>query len=125
MILRTDTIGTVENPTKDDIKKAIIYADGKNFHEGFFVNLLKDDYQGDYLSISIGTKDNGHLITYRSNNKKVTCTQRLDNLTSSILMIKYLEGDESWINDYNWKDHISTAFFKGIETLIKSRDSNS
>ena len=120
MILRTDTIGKIENPTEDDIKNAICYADNKKACVGDFVNLMTDsEYDGDFLSISLNVKDTGHSITLKMDDNKMTCTANFDDNKSKELAIRYLYGDLSWIHDYKWKDHISKTFLKNLGLLAK------
>ena len=56
MILRTDTVGHFDNPTEEDIKKAISYPNG-NFHENDIVKLMMN--KKSYLAVWIGKKENG------------------------------------------------------------------
>ena len=120
MILRTDTIGKIENPTEDDVKNAICYADNKKAYVGDFVNLLTDsEYDGDFLSISLNVKDTGHSITLKVDDNKMTCTEKFHDKKSKELAIGYLHGDVSWILDFKWKDQISKTFIKNLELLAK------
>ncbi len=119
MILRSDTIGIIENPTEVDIKNAICYADNKKAYVGYFVNLLTDvEYDGDFLSISLNTKDIGHSITLRIGDDKITCTDNFKNETSRELATRYLHRDISWIHEYKWKEHMSKAFIKNLEKIV-------
>lgn len=120
MILRTDTIGRIDNPTEVDIKKAVFYADNKKAYVGDFVNVLTDvEYDGDFLSISLNVKDIGHSITLKVGADKITCTNNFNNKTSRELATRYLHGDVSWIHEYNWKDHMSKTFLKNLKNIVK------
>ena len=123
MILRTDTIGHYENPTEDDIKKAISYADG-DFCENDIVKLIMND--GYYLAVWIGKKENGHRLVFRHGEDIfVECDKKLTSETAIQIMIKYLHQDISWFKEYKWNQSIGEKFLEATEFLMRMKSEQS
>ena len=117
MILRTDTIGHFENPTEDDIQKAISYANG-DVCENDIVKLMINDES--YLAVWIGKKENGHRLVFRHGKDIfVECDKKIDSNSAIQIMTKYLRRDMSWFKKYNWNQSIGKKFLEATEFLIR------
>ncbi len=116
MILRTDTIGHFENPTELNIQSAISYI-GENASKCDIVKLMVDD--ANFICIWIGDKKTGHTLELKFNSIKKTCKEKFDSENAIKIMIKYLHGDLSWINDYSWEKSISQKFLENITLLAR------
>ena len=97
MILRTDTIGHFDDPKEKHIQSSISYP-GENASENDLVKLMIDEEN--YLCVWIGKKETGHTLELRVKSAKITCKERFGSETAIRVMIKYLHGDISWVNQY-------------------------
>lgn len=116
MILRTDTIGHFEKPTETNIREAISYP-GENAKENDLVKLMIDDEN--YLCVWIGRKESGHLLELRCGSNKVACKTRLNSETAIQIMVKYLNGEMSWIDEFSWKKPIFQKFLENLQILTE------
>lgn len=120
MMLFSDTIGRKEQPTEEDIKKAIAYA-GEKFNVNDLVKLEID--QDNYLSVWIGDKQTGHRLEIRRRGaKNQEIILHIDSYTASKLMISYLNGSIDWMKDYQWKKTAVVQFLDNLE-LLQNRKS--
>jgi hypothetical protein len=120
MILRTDTIGKIKDPNENDIGRAVCYADGEMARVGDIVNLMTDaEYEGDFVSLYLNTKEVGHTLNIRIGGSKMECSRRFDNETAISNLIMYAKGDLSWIHDLEWKEPISSVLIRNILNLAK------
>jgi hypothetical protein len=116
MILRTDTIGHFEKPTEANIREAISYP-GENARENDLVKLMIDDEN--CLCVWIGRKESGHLLEFRCRSNKVACKTRLNSETAIQIMVKYLNGGMSWIDEFSWEKSISQKFLENLQILTE------
>ena len=115
MMLFSDTIGRKEQPTEDDIKKAIAYG-GEKFRVNDLVKLEID--QDNYLSIWIGDKETGHRLEIRQSGvRNRECIPHFDSETAIKLMISYLNGNIDWMKEYQWKKTAAVQFIENTELL--------
>ena len=119
MKLVSDTIGRKDNPTEKHIRDAIAFSDGD---EGFcsedIVRLQID--QDNYLVIWIGNKQTGHrLELIQKGNKAIECVSRFDSERAIQLMTSYLNGNITWIKEYQWKKPVIQEFLDNLEHLRK------
>jgi hypothetical protein len=117
MILRTDTIGHFENPTEINIKSAISHP-GENASENDLVKLVID--AENYLCVWIGKEKKGHTLELRIKSVKATCKKRFDSENSIRLMIRYLGGDITWVNEYSWEKSASQRLMESIQLLRRN-----
>jgi hypothetical protein len=114
MILRTDTIGHFERPTEMNIRAAISYP-GENARENDLVKLMVDDEN--YLCLWIGKKEAGHILELRWHSNKIMCKKRLNSESAIQFMVKYLQGDISWLDELSWEKPISQKFLENLHIL--------
>jgi hypothetical protein len=117
MILRTDTIGHFEDPTEINIKSAISYP-GENASENDLVKLVID--AENYLCVWIGKEEEGHILELRIKSVKATCKKRFDSENAIQLMIRYLGGDITWVNEYSWEKSASQKLMESIQLLRRN-----
>jgi hypothetical protein len=118
MELRTDTIGHFDNPTENNIRDAVIYS-GEGGQEGDIVKLMIDDEH--FLSIWVGQRSIGHRLTLRSGGWKLDSAEKLSSETVVDLMIKYLHGDSSTLNELQWIRPIDRVFLDNIMKFKNSK----
>jgi len=116
MILRTDTIGHFEFPTEMSIRSAILYP-GEKASKNDLVKLAIDD--NNYLCIWIGKKEIGHTLELKIKSIKRTCKEKLDSKNAIQVMIKYLNGEIAWINEYLWDKSISQKLLENLQLLSR------
>ena len=121
MKLVSDTIGRKDNATEKDIKNAIAYSDGD---EGFgiedIVRLEVD--QDNYMVFWIGSRQTGHrLELIQSGKDTIECVHMFDSKKAIQLMTNYLNGNITWVKEYQWKTPIIAQLLNNLEHLRKSR----
>ncbi|MDD5699101.1 MAG: hypothetical protein PHH77_10840 [Victivallaceae bacterium] len=117
MQLRTDTIGQVNNPAEEDIKRAISYPDNI-IHKNDIVKLqINEDY---YICFWIGTEKEGHKLFIKFGEKQLECNKTFTSNAAVEIMIKYLHRDMSWFKNYTWNQPISEIFLENLQILMKS-----
>jgi len=121
MKLVSDTIGRKDNPTEKHIRDAIVYSDGEGgFCSEDLVRLQID--QDNYLVIWIGNKQTGHrLELIQKGNKAIECVSRFDSETAIQLMTGYLNGNISWVKEYQWKKPLIQELLDNLEHLRKTK----
>ncbi len=121
MKLISDTIGRKINATEKDIRNAIAYADGE---EGFNIEdivRLEID-QDNYLVFWIGNRQTGHrLELIQSGKDRIECVSMFDSEKAIQLMINYLNGNITWVKEYQWKTPIIVELINNLEYLRKTR----
>ncbi len=117
MILRTDTIGHFEKPTEQNLKDAISYPN-LTVRENDIVKLQVND--NCYIAVWIGSKEKGHRLVVRFDDRKVECASRIDSATAIELMKKYLNSDMSWFKSYSWDQPIVEKLLENIKRLTNS-----
>ena len=119
MKLVSDTIGRKDNATEKDIRNAIAYADGE---EGFGIEdivRLEID-QDNYLVFWIGNRQSGHrLELIQSGKNTIECVSMFDSEKAIQLMINYLNGNITWVKEYQWKTPMIVELFDNLEYLRK------
>lgn len=121
MKLVSDTIGRKDNPTEKDIRNAIAYADGE---EGFGIEdivRLEID-QDNYLVFWIGNRQTGHrLELIQSGKNTIECVSMFDSEKAIQLMTNYLNGNITWVKEYQWKKPMILELYDNLEYLRKTR----
>lgn len=89
MILRTDTIGHIENPMENDIVRAFFPTKG-NKRPNDIIKLQIDE--GNYLCVWLGYSQNDNTLIYCKDYKQKRCSSKFECEQLIKLFIQYLNG---------------------------------
>ncbi|ERN41088.1 hypothetical protein KR51_00023480 [Rubidibacter lacunae KORDI 51-2] len=121
MRLQSNTIGYVDNPTEKDIQRS--FHDEWEDVAGNFYALIRDDgttlcsISGNYLkdfSLTLGNQAGLFQI----------CQADFSRDEAEQYFLRFFRGDDSWIEDLEWKEKRRRSLVDMISSLFKKERSN-